>query len=214
MAQKTQGAVCAVGTATAATKTITAITAANPPQVTSATHGYANGDLVYIDGVVGMTQVNKRVFVVANQATNTFELKGVDGTAYSTYTSGGTAAKKTMTTVGECKAFGPGLDGEAAELETTNLQSVAKEFLLGLADSGNLAFQVYIPTTADTGQSRIRALKESGTAEAFSVTMPSGQVLALMGLVKSFGISEIGVDGVVLASGSIRVSNAPGAFFA
>jgi hypothetical protein len=212
MAQKTQGAIFAVGTATAATKTITAITAANPPQVTSAAHGYANGDLVYIDGVVGMTQVNKRLFVVANQATNTFELKGIDGSGYSTYVSGGTAAKKTMTTVGETKAAGPGLDGEAAELETTNLLSVQKEFLLGLADSGNLAYQIYIPTSADTGQSRMKALRESGALEAFSVTMPTGQVLALMGLVKSLGISEIGVDGVLLASGSIRVSNAPSFF--
>jgi len=213
MAQKTQGALAAVGTATAATKTITGITAANPPVVSSTAHGYANGDLVFIDGVVGMTQVNKRVFVVANQAANTFELKGVDGTGYTAYVSGGTAAKKTMTAIGECKAFGPGLDGEAAELETTHLQSVQKEFLLGLADSGNLAFQIFIPIAADTGQSRLKALRESGALEAFSVTMPSGQVLAFMGLVKSLGISEIGVDGIVLASGSIRVSNAPGAFF-
>src|SRR3954468_9328279 len=136
MAQKTQGAIAAVGTATAATKVSTAVTAENPPVVSSTAHGYANGDLVFIDSVAGMTQVNKRLFVVANQAANTFELKGIDGSAYSAYTSGGTAAKKTMTTIGECKAFGPGLDGEAAELETTNLQSVSKEFLLGLSDSG------------------------------------------------------------------------------
>lgn len=213
MAQKTQGAIAAVGTATAATKTITGITAANPPVVTSAAHGYTNGQLVFIDSVGGMTQVNKRLFVVANQSTNTFELKGVDGTGYTAYTSGGTAALKTMTTIGECKAFGPGLDGESAELETTNLLSVNKEFLLGLADSGSLAFQVFIPSATDTGQARLKSLRESGTLEAFSVTMPSGLVLSLMGLVKSFGISEIGVDGVLLASGSIRVSNAPGGFF-
>lgn len=213
MAQKTQGAIAAVGTATAATKAITGATAANPVVITATSHGYTAGQLVYIDSVGGMTQLNKRLFVVANPVTNTFELKGVDGTSYSTYTSGGTAALKTMTTIGECKAFGPGLDGEAAELETTNLQSVNKEFLLGLADSGNLAFQIFIPTAADTGQSRLKALRESGALEAFSVTMPSGQILSLMGLVKSLGISEIGVDGVLLASGSIRVSNAPGGFF-
>jgi hypothetical protein len=212
MAQKTQGAIAAVGTATAATKAITAVTAANPPVVTSTAHGYANGDLVFIDSVVGMTQLNKRLFVVANQAANSFELKGIDGTGYTAYVSGGTAAKKTMTTIGEVKSMGPGLDGEAAELETTNLLSVQKEFLLGLADSGNLPFSIYIPTSADTGQARLKSLRESGTLEAFSVTLPSGQVLALMGLVKSFGISEIGVDGIVMASGSIRVSNAPSLF--
>lgn len=213
MAQKTQGAIAAVGTATAATKPITGVTAANPPVVTATAHGYTNGQLVFIDSVGGMTQLNKRLFVVASQTTNTFELKGIDGTGYTAYTSGGTAALKTMTTIGECKSLGPGLDGEAAELETTNLQSVQKEFLLGLADSGNLPFSVYLPTATDAGQARLKALRESGTLEAFSVTMPTtSQVLALMGLVKSFGISEIGVDGIAMVSGSIRVSNAPSFF--
>jgi Flp pilus assembly protein TadG len=61
------------------------------PVVTSNTHGFANGDTVYISGVGGMTQINNQKFTVANAATNTFSLSGVEGGAYSTYTSGGTA---------------------------------------------------------------------------------------------------------------------------
>lgn len=72
---------------------ITNITNANPATVTAATHGFNNGDVVFIDGVGGMTQVNKLAFVVANAATNTFELTGVNSTAYSAYTSGGKATK-------------------------------------------------------------------------------------------------------------------------
>jgi hypothetical protein len=68
---------------------ITAITAASPPVVTSAAHGFANGDVVYIDAVAGMSDVNDRTYTVANQATNTFELSGVDGSAWDAYTSGG-----------------------------------------------------------------------------------------------------------------------------
>lgn len=80
-----------------ATKAITGITAANPPVVTSAAHGFANGDRVYIQDVVGMSQVNGQSFLVANQATNTFELQdpdtglNVDGSSYTAYSSGGTA---------------------------------------------------------------------------------------------------------------------------
>jgi len=206
MAEKTQGAIFAVGTATASTKVITAITAANPPQVTSATHGYANGAIVFITGVVGMTQVNNRAFVVANQATNTFELKGVDGTSYTAYASAGTAALKTMTTVGETRVAGPGLDGESQEIDTTNLLSTSKEFLLGLSDDGTLSGSCFI--TTDTGQARLRSLRESGALEAFSITMPSGKVLALMGRVKSFGVNEISPDNALQGSFSIRVSNA------
>jgi hypothetical protein len=76
-----------------AAKNITGITKANPAVVTySGSDTYANGDSVFIDGVVGMTEVNGREFVVANVNTgaNTFELSGVNSTAYATYSSGGT----------------------------------------------------------------------------------------------------------------------------
>lgn len=77
---------------------ITGVTAANPAVVTSAAHGYSNGDHVYISGIVGMTQLNGRTFKVANKTANTFELTDLGGTninstSYTAYSSGGTAAR-------------------------------------------------------------------------------------------------------------------------
>lgn len=72
-------------------RTITAITAANPVVVTSAGHDFANGDVVYLDGILGMTELNGRVFTVAGQTTDTFQLSGENGTAYAAYSSGGSA---------------------------------------------------------------------------------------------------------------------------
>ena len=79
-------------------KVITAITAATPPVVTSAGHSLSNGDSVEIAGIVGMTQLNSRRFVIANAAANTFELQDIDstnivGAGYTAYTSGGTASR-------------------------------------------------------------------------------------------------------------------------
>nr|BAR28441.1 putative tail tubular protein B [uncultured Mediterranean phage uvMED] len=79
-------------------KTISGITKANPAVVTATGHGYSNGDEVVISGVVGMTEVNGKRFLVANKATNTFELTDKDGTninssTFTTYTSGGVANK-------------------------------------------------------------------------------------------------------------------------
>ena len=79
-------------------KTISAITKANPAVVTATGHGYENGDEVVISGVVGMTEVNSKRFLVANKATNTFELTDKDGTninssTFTTYTSGGVSNK-------------------------------------------------------------------------------------------------------------------------
>lgn len=76
-------------------KTITAITKASPGVVTSASHGFTEGAIVIIDSVVGMTEVNDRVFVATNVTTNTFELYDlfgavVDTSGYTTYGSAGT----------------------------------------------------------------------------------------------------------------------------
>ena len=81
------------GIVTEAAKTITAITKANPAVVTANSHGYSNGDRVMISGVVGMTQVNNVEFTVAGVTTNTFQLSGVNSSAYTTYSSGGTSGK-------------------------------------------------------------------------------------------------------------------------
>lgn len=76
-------------TATVGRGTITGATKANPCVITANAHGFTNGQLVYIAGVGGMTQINGKIFTVANAAANTFELSGINSTAYTTYTSGG-----------------------------------------------------------------------------------------------------------------------------
>ena len=79
-------------------KTITGATKANPGVITSATHGYSNGDWIYITGVGGMTQLNGNYYIVANATTNTFTLTDLNGvpvntTSYGTYTIGGSARR-------------------------------------------------------------------------------------------------------------------------
>lgn len=77
-------------------KTITGITQANPGVVTYTGDDPANGDEVYIEDVVGMTELNGRFFIVANVDTgaNTFELNdafgnNVDTSGYTAYSSAG-----------------------------------------------------------------------------------------------------------------------------
>jgi len=79
-------------------KTITAITKANPGVLTSNSHGFSNGDEIFIDSVGGMTELNTRNYKVANVTTNTFTLTDLFGVAvnttnFTTYTSGGTATE-------------------------------------------------------------------------------------------------------------------------
>lgn len=84
---------------TLANKTITGVTQASQAVVTSAAHGYSNGDEVAISSVLGMTELNNRNFKVSDVAANTFKLKYMDGatyvnsSAFGSYTSGGIANK-------------------------------------------------------------------------------------------------------------------------
>ena len=78
--------------------TITDITQASPGVVTASGHGFSNGDEVYLDSVLGMTEVNGRNYVVANATSSTFTLQDlfgndVDTTNYTAYASGGSVDK-------------------------------------------------------------------------------------------------------------------------
>jgi hypothetical protein len=75
--------------------TITGISQANPAVVTVAdTSGLTTGDVVYIDNVAGMTTLNKATYPIIVIDATTFSLDGVDSTAFTAYTSGGTATAR------------------------------------------------------------------------------------------------------------------------
>lgn len=78
---------------TGSSRSISGVTKANPAVVTSNGHGFSNGDVVWITGVKGMTQLNDRAFVVASSTANSFQLQGVKSSSYSKYKSGGTIRK-------------------------------------------------------------------------------------------------------------------------
>jgi len=61
------------GTADTGIKAVTSSTNATPIVVTATSHGFSNGDIVYVDGVATGTAANG-VWKIANVATNTFEL--------------------------------------------------------------------------------------------------------------------------------------------
>lgn len=77
-----------------AKKAMSAATKANPCVITTATHDYSTGQVVYISGVTGMTQLNSNYFKVIVLSATTFSLTdrsgtAIDSSAYSTYTASG-----------------------------------------------------------------------------------------------------------------------------
>jgi len=81
-----------------ATKNISGATNALPLVITCNSHGYSNGDWVYITGMTGMTNLNGLTWIVQNVTTHTFTLQDlfgqqVNSTSWDAYASGGTCAR-------------------------------------------------------------------------------------------------------------------------
>ena len=115
-------------------KVITAVTKANPAVVTANGHGFNNGDVVWISGISGMTQLNSKAYVVANKTTNTFQLSGVNSSSYSKYTSAGVVQK--------CQVSDCSIVITAAAHGRNNGDSVYISGVLGLTQINNLTFTV------------------------------------------------------------------------
>jgi hypothetical protein len=76
--------------------TVTGITQANPCVVTAA-QSFKAGDMVFIYGVAGMTQINNTLAVCTVVAAGALTLGQVDATTYSAWTSGGSIVDQATT---------------------------------------------------------------------------------------------------------------------
>lgn len=74
---------------TAIASPISGATQANPVVITSVGHGLTDGNVMAVYDVAGMVELNGLSYTVANKTDDTFELTGINGTGFTTYTSGG-----------------------------------------------------------------------------------------------------------------------------
>jgi hypothetical protein len=199
-----QGSTLQIATGTGGAKTITAVAPGNPTIFTSAGHGFTNGTAVALAGLVGTMagQLNGETHVVSNVTANTFALLDEDTTGL-TYTSGGTATPQTYTKVNGVTSF-DGFDGTADELDTTDLDSTAKEFISGIKDEGKFGFEVKILKT-DAGQIALRANRTSGAVVGMKLSLPDASVATFNCIVKSIPTSGA-VNAVLKGKIDCRIS--------
>lgn len=136
-------------------KTITGATKANPCVITSAGHGLANGDEVYIKNVVGMTELNNRTFIVSGVAANTFQLDGENSTGYTTYSSGGVANKTFVTLTSAAISTTNYIDVNWTQVSEARLYHIYQELngvfgYIGSAEGGTFRAIGASPDIADT----------------------------------------------------------------
>ncbi len=200
-----QGSTLEIATGTGGAKTITAITVGSPGIVTSAAHGLANGDVVTLAGIIGsMSALNGTKVTVTDVTTNTFAMYKTN-TSGLVYTSGGTATPQTYTKINGFLSF-DGFDGSASDLDVTDLDSVAMEYINGLVDNGKFGFEMK-RIVADAGQIALRAKLVSGALTGFRLTLPDLAVGTFDGLVKTMPVSGA-VNAVLKGKVDIKISGA------
>lgn len=180
-ARKWSNVAVAMQSALAAAKTITAITKASPGVASSVAHGYSNGDYVVLM-VQGMHQLNGRVARVANVAADTFELEGIDTSAFDTFSSG-TAEEITfgtsITTATTLSASG----GDFDFIDTTTIHGNAKTQMPGLPNPATYQFE-NIWDVSDAGLVAMKAASDAQAMRAFKFTFGTGgQIMVFTGYV-------------------------------
>lgn len=144
-AMRVAGSELWVPVAKPATKTITAVTKANPAVVSIATHGFAAGDIVYIGAVTNMPEFPAGWYWVGAPAAGTFQIN-LDTTGYVAAGTGGSVQPYTWQKMCESKNFTSN-NPARAETDTTGMcdlvtTSEPSTKVLGtIAISGNLLAQ-------------------------------------------------------------------------
>ena len=97
-----------------------------------------------------------------------------------------------------------GLDGAASDLDVTDLDSTAMEYINGLVDEGKFGFDIKILHT-DPGQLAMRAARASGALTGLQLTLPDASTATFTVLVKSIPMTG-GVNAVLKTTVDTKIS--------
>lgn len=205
---KFQGSRLMIATSFAAAKPITAITLTDPAVLSVTAHGYSEGDVVYIDEVDGTTELNDNLYVVDDPASGTFELAGVDATGYTALSTGSPQGARVAkaTFVDFCELTGVDkTGGTTEEIEATTICSNAKEFEVGMPDSGSMTLNYnFAPNQAV--QTYLRNAAANGTDVAVKVVLPGdGGSIIMVGNVQNNNWSA-SVNGLWVGSSTLKLT--------
>lgn len=117
----------------------------------------------------------------------------------------GTDALPVWTKVKNVKSFS-GFDGSATELDATDLDSTAKEKLLGLVDEGAFSIDINV-NMADPGQLAMKASQKAGTKKQYKLMLPDTSGATFYAFVKTFPLSG-GVDAILATTVAMTITGA------
>jgi hypothetical protein len=169
-----------VGLTYSAAKTVTAITLASPGVATSAAHGMANGAVGYWSVTGGMPQLDGQATRVYNQATNAFDLQGLNTTPYSAFTAGTFIPVATWGTLAESTSYEIG-GGDADKLNATRLIDVVTQQENGLLAVQNVTLNLLNQTFNTSVMQFVEDAALASSFVVFRITLNDGSVRVFRG---------------------------------
>lgn len=175
MAKTPSGSTFQLYTSLAAAKAVTAISNAAEAVVSAVAHGYANGEVIYIES--GWGQLNRRAFRIKSVTTDSFVLEGANTTNTGTYPTGSGAgnAYKAMTPVQVTQVLASNSSG--GEPKTIPYKYLDSDVEFSLAD-GFTAISSQLEIDADAlgtpGYVVMQTLSETGLPTVLRTTLKGG----------------------------------------
>lgn len=158
-----------------ADKTVSAVTLASPGVATSTSHGMANDTVGYFYNVGGMAQLEKQACRVKNQATNTFELQGLNTSGYSAYTSGLFKPVASWATLSEATSYSLG-GGASEKLDVTTLLDIVRKEEIGLLPVQSVTMNVIAQDTPSAAMLLLENAVQTQGVVVVRITLPNGAV--------------------------------------
>lgn len=176
------GVAVAVQSALASAITINSITKASPAVVTYTGTDPTNGDYIKITAQ-GMTQVNGRVFRIANvnSGSNTLELESEDSSSYDTFTSGSfevVTFGTSLTVATDINASG----GDYDFVDTTTIHDTVRSQIPGAASPATYTMNC-IWDAADAGLVALKSAADNKAQRCIRFTFSSGAKMVFNGYV-------------------------------
>lgn len=163
-----------------ASKTVTAVTLANPGVATSTTHGMTNDTVGYFSGVAGMVQLEGQACRLKNVAASTFELQGLNTTNFAAFTAGSFIPVATWSTLSESTSYEIG-GGAAEKLDVTTLLDVVKKEEQGLLPVSNVTMNVIAQDTPSAAAVLLENAVQTQGAVVVRITLGNGAVRVFRG---------------------------------
>lgn len=164
-----------------AAKTVTGLSLASPGVATSTAHGLANGTVGYWTVPSGSVQLDGQASRVYNQATNTFDLQGLNTAGFSAWGTGTFTPVATWGTLAEAIGYSIG-GGSGDTLDDTRLTDVTKQELNGLLAADTVSVDLLSQTFNSAVMQQLEDASIAQTYVVGRITLADGSVRVFRGI--------------------------------